>query len=211
MALQNLYPKWFFSGVIEDRRAEPLERWRRVAWLGLGYLAVSVVMRMAFWHAGYRFFTSARERIAFQLRAQFFRHVNHLCLRFHGQHSSGELFSYLFGTPLANVMQFFQHVSVFVPGAAVTVVWTLAALTIWDPVTRAFLTFTSVWLVQVALEKNLGSRTAIFVAHRLATVRHCDRILVVDAGRVVEDGTYEVLLGRGGLFEQLVRAQELRA
>ena len=68
-------------------------------------------MRMGLWHAGSRFFTWARERIAFTMRAQFFRHVNDLCLRFHGQHSSGELFSYLFGTPLANLMTFFQHVS----------------------------------------------------------------------------------------------------
>jgi ABC-type multidrug transport system fused ATPase/permease subunit len=144
MALQNLYPKWFFSDVIEARGIDMHERWRRVAWLGLGYLAVSLVMRMGFWHTGYRFFTWARERIAFNLRAQFFRHVNHLCLRFHGQHSSGELFSYLFGTPLANVMQFFQHASVFVPGSAVTVLWTLVVLWVWDPVIGGLLTLTSV-------------------------------------------------------------------
>ncbi|HZU84953.1 MAG TPA: ABC transporter ATP-binding protein [Polyangiaceae bacterium] len=155
MALQNLYPKWFFSNVIEARDIDMRERWRRVAWLGLGYLAVSVVMRMGFWHTGYRFFTWARERIAFNLRAQFFRHVNHLCLRFHGQHSSGELFSYLFGTPLANVLQFFQHVSVFVPGAAVTVLWTLAVLWVWDPVTGGFLTFTSACSVLLMIHSRL--------------------------------------------------------
>jgi ABC-type multidrug transport system fused ATPase/permease subunit len=143
MALQNLYPKWFFSNVIEAREIDASERWRRVAWLALGYLAVSVVMRMGFWHLGYRFFTWARERIAFNLRAQFFRHVNLLCLRFHGQHPSGELFSYLFGTPLANVMLFFQHASVFGPGSVVTVLWTLTVLWIWDPVIGGLLTFTS--------------------------------------------------------------------
>jgi ABC-type multidrug transport system fused ATPase/permease subunit len=143
MALQNLYPKWFFSEVIEAHDITAAERWRRVAWLGVGYLAVSVVMRMALWHAGYRLFTWARERIVFSLRAQFFRHVNDLCLRFHDQHSSGELFSYLFGTPLASLMQFFQHVAVFVPGSAVTVAWTLGVLWIWDPWIGALLTFTS--------------------------------------------------------------------
>jgi ABC-type multidrug transport system fused ATPase/permease subunit len=143
MALQNLYPKWFFSNVIEARDIASSERWRRVAWLAVGYLAVSVVMRMGFWHLGYRFFTWARERIAFNLRAQFFRHVNLLCLRFHGQHPSGELFSYLFGTPLANVMLFFQHASVFGPGSVVTVLWTLTVLWTWDPVIGGLLTFTS--------------------------------------------------------------------
>lgn len=144
MALQNLYPKWFFSEVIDAKGIDATERWRRVAWLGAGYLAVSVVMRMGFWHLGYRFFTWARERIVFGLRAQFFRHVNHLCLRFHDRHSSGELFSYLFGTPLASLMQFFQHTSVLVPGSAVTVVWTLGVLWFWDPAVGGLLTFTSI-------------------------------------------------------------------
>jgi ABC-type multidrug transport system fused ATPase/permease subunit len=143
MALQNLFPKWFFSDVIEARGIDATERWWRVVRLGVLYLAVSVFMRMGLWHAGYRFFTWARERIAFTLRAQFFRHVNHLCLRFHGQHPSGELFSYLFGTPLSNVMQFFQHASVFGPGSVVTVVWTLSVLWFWDPVIGGLLTFTS--------------------------------------------------------------------
>jgi ABC-type multidrug transport system fused ATPase/permease subunit len=143
MALQNLFPKWFFSDVIEAHGIDTVERWRRVARLSLLYLAVSVFMRMGLWHAGYRFFTWARERIAFTLRAQFFRHVNDLCLRFHGQHPSGELFSYLFGTPLANLMTFFQHTSVFGPGSVVTVVWTLGVLWVWDPMVGGLLTFTS--------------------------------------------------------------------
>lgn len=143
MALQNVYPKWFFSDVIEPKDLDPATRWRRVAVLAIGYLAVSVVMRMGFWHVGYRLFTWARERIVFGLRAKFFRHVNHMCLRFHGEHSSGELFSYLFGTPLASLMQFFQHTSVLVPGAAVSVLWTLVLLCRWDPYIGAMLTLTS--------------------------------------------------------------------
>ncbi|HXX67263.1 MAG TPA: ABC transporter ATP-binding protein [Polyangiaceae bacterium] len=143
MALQNLYPKWFFAQVIEPQGLGLGERWRRVAMLAVGYLAVSVVMRMGFWHVGYRFFTWARERIVFGLRSKFFRHVNHMCLRFHGEHSSGELFSYLFGTPLASLMQFFQHVSVLVPGSAVTVLWTLGVLWFWDPFIGALLILTS--------------------------------------------------------------------
>ncbi len=155
MALQNLYPKWFFSEVIDAGPISIAERWRRVAWLAVGYLAVSVVMRMAFWHGGYRFFTWARERIVFNLREQFFGHVNHLCLRFHGEHSSGELFSYLFGTPLANVMQFFQHTSLFVLGAIVTIIWTLVTMWIWDPVIGCLLTFTSLCSVLVMLHSRL--------------------------------------------------------
>ncbi len=51
--------------------------------------------------------------------------------------------------------------------------------------------------------------TRIVVAHRLSTVRHCDRILVVDDGHIVEEGTYEELIERGGLFAELVKRQRL--
>ena len=51
--------------------------------------------------------------------------------------------------------------------------------------------------------------TRIVVAHRLSTVRHCDRILVVDEGRIAEEGTYEELLEKGGIFSELVERQRL--
>ncbi|MBQ9042513.1 MAG: ATP-binding cassette domain-containing protein [Eggerthellaceae bacterium] len=51
--------------------------------------------------------------------------------------------------------------------------------------------------------------TRIVVAHRLSTVRHCDRILVIDGGRVAEEGTYEELIAREGAFAELVARQLL--
>ncbi len=51
--------------------------------------------------------------------------------------------------------------------------------------------------------------TRIVVAHRLSTVRHCDRILVLDQGHVAEEGSYEELLAKDGLFSELVRRQRL--
>ena len=51
--------------------------------------------------------------------------------------------------------------------------------------------------------------TRLVVAHRLSTVRHCDRILVVDGGAIVEEGTYEELLSKGGIFAGLVERQRL--
>ena len=132
MTLQNVYPKWLFSEVLEPKGLDAAERWWRLVKLVIGYLAVSIFLRMILWHCGYRIFTSARERIIFSLRARFFRHVNHLCLRFHGQHHSGELFSYLFGTPLANVMQFFQQTSMLTPGAVIVIISTLGLFWKWD-------------------------------------------------------------------------------
>lgn len=51
--------------------------------------------------------------------------------------------------------------------------------------------------------------TRLVVAHRLSTVRHCDRILVVDGGHIAEEGTYEDLIARRGLFAELVARQRL--
>ncbi len=51
--------------------------------------------------------------------------------------------------------------------------------------------------------------TRIVVAHRLSTIKNCDRILYLDEGRIVEDGTYDELIEQGGLFAELVERQRL--
>ena len=51
--------------------------------------------------------------------------------------------------------------------------------------------------------------TRVVVAHRLSTVKHCDRILVVDGGRIAEEGTYDELIAKNGLFAELVSRQRL--
>jgi len=62
-------------------------------------------------------------------------------------------------------------------------------------------------LVQDALDRLMADRTTIVIAHRLATVRAADRIVVMDAGRSVEEGTHTSLSARGGLYARLARLQ----
>jgi len=64
-------------------------------------------------------------------------------------------------------------------------------------------------MIQLATERITEGRTSIIIAHRLATVQKADRIIVLDQGRVVEEGTHEELLKQKGAYNELYKAQFL--
>ena len=64
--------------------------------------------------------------------------------------------------------------------------------------------------VQHALKAALTGRTSLVIAHRLSTVREADQILVVDDGRIVEQGDHDELLAQGGLYAELYQTQFAR-
>jgi ATP-binding cassette, subfamily B, bacterial len=81
-----------------------------------------------------------------------------------------------------------------------------APLLLLDEATSA-LDAESETLVQQALRQLMLNRTSIVIAHRLATVQNCDRILVLDHGRIVEEGTHASLASAGGLYARLAKLQ----
>ena len=62
-------------------------------------------------------------------------------------------------------------------------------------------------LITEAIERIMKGRTSLVIAHRLNTIRHADRIIVLDAGKIVEEGTHEKLLDNNGLYTKLYEAQ----
>ena len=81
-----------------------------------------------------------------------------------------------------------------------------APLLLLDEATSA-LDAESETLVQTAVEELMRHRTTLVIAHRLATVLSCDRIMVMDQGRIVEQGTHAELVAVGGLYARLARLQ----
>ena len=61
--------------------------------------------------------------------------------------------------------------------------------------------------IQAALDRLMAGRTSFVIAHRLSTIRAADKILVLDAGNLVEQGTHDELLARQGLYYELYTSQ----
>jgi ATP-binding cassette subfamily B protein len=66
-------------------------------------------------------------------------------------------------------------------------------------------------LVQAALKEALTGRTSIVIAHRLSTIIHADQILVIDKGEIIERGTHEELVAKGGIYFDLYERQNLQS
>jgi subfamily B ATP-binding cassette protein HlyB/CyaB len=77
---------------------------------------------------------------------------------------------------------------------------------IFDEATSA-LDYESEQIIQKNMKQIVQGRTVLIVAHRLSAVRHCDRIITIEKGRLVEDGTHEELMKTNGRYASLWKIQ----
>lgn len=103
------------------------------------YIFNVLVVRMGIFYLGARIFARSSEEMISWLRSRFFSHINYLCLRFHTRKSSGELFSYLFGSPLQSIIQFLNFVTNTVPYSLFTLLSTVALVASWNLIMTAIL------------------------------------------------------------------------
>jgi ABC-type multidrug transport system fused ATPase/permease subunit len=131
VALQPLVIKFIVDDGINRPHSAPSEkiRWALI-FVGL-YILLSY-FRIYVWMAGYRILVKVLESFLFTLRSRFFRHVQGLCFRFHDQVSSGELYNYIMGSPIASVRNFLQQFAQNVPYQLVSWIVAFCTLAVFD-------------------------------------------------------------------------------
>ncbi|MBS0659332.1 MAG: ABC transporter ATP-binding protein [Verrucomicrobia bacterium] len=132
IAVQTVTPKYLVDAVLLPPDLSPGERALRLALVIGAWLVAALGLRMLAWYASFRLFTKLREAAVRDLRSRCFRHIQHLCLRFHGQTSSGEMFAYVLGTPIASVSGFAHHVFINPPNAAAAFLLSSLWIFWWD-------------------------------------------------------------------------------
>ena len=133
IAVQTIAPAYLMDHVLSDKnRLTSVARYERLGLMILLYLFTAVFMRMYAWYGSYKIFTRVRENIILEMRSRFFRHINGLCLRFHGRHSSGELFTYVMGSPLTEISGFCHSLAMNAPNGISLFVCAVVMLGMWD-------------------------------------------------------------------------------
>lgn len=130
---QNAVPKILTDSVLLGDLSASAKVKGTVLLMGV-YLFVSLIGRMLCWHFSMRLFAYANTRALVRIRTDFFQHVNLLCLRFHEQKPSGELLSYLFGSPLGGLQQFLFQFFLIVPFVIFSLLSTLVLVFSWNPI-----------------------------------------------------------------------------
>lgn len=156
VALAPLVIKYVIDDAIQNDALPPDMKLKKAAFYCIAYLLICAVRILA-WAVGYHNLLVAIEGFMFRIRSDFFRHIQTLCMRFFDRTSSGELFNYIMGSPIANLKNFLSQFAMSVPYQSVALVISLIAMLSYD----WLLTFVMLGIVIISAAFNYFSRKRI--------------------------------------------------
>ena len=156
LAIKPILIKYIIDDGITNTALSEIDRLKTAVFYCVLYISVHV-MQMCIWGVGYRNMLLGIEGFLFKIRSLFFEHIQTLCMRFHDKNSSGELFNYLFGTPMANLKNFLNQFSMQVPTQMISMVISVAAMLTYD----WLLTAVMIAALSIAMLLNYHSRKKI--------------------------------------------------
>jgi len=174
VAAQPLIIKFIVDNGINRPNADIKEK-VHYALLFIGVYLLSSILRVSWWALGYKRLVESVEGFIFAIRARLFRHVQHLCFRFHDEISSGELYNYLMGSPINSIKGFSHQIVMTLPYQIVCWVVSVVALAYMDWLMLLVILFT----VIVACLANQRSRAIVREMSEtfMATESHASRYI----------------------------------
>ncbi len=148
--------KYILDDAIQNAALSDAMRLRQTAIYCAVYVGLAVI-QISSWAVGYRNLLVALEGFLFNIRSAFFRHIQTLCMRFYDKTSSGELFNYIMGSPIANLKNFLYQFAMYVPIQSVSLVVSLVAMLSYD----WLLTLVMVLIISASCAFNFFSRKRI--------------------------------------------------
>ncbi len=158
VAFQTILVKYIIDDGIANAALNSAEKLYTVAFFCFLYAGLHGV-RLLFWGIGYKNTLKGLEGFLFNIRSKFFSHIQNLCMRFYDTTSSGELFNYIMGSPMANLKTFLQQFTLNIPYQIVALAISVGALLTYD------------WLLTIVTLLILLSTVAINMASRNKILR----------------------------------------
>lgn len=148
--------KYIVDDGIQNMALDPSMR-LKVSAIYCGIYVLVCIFRMIMWAIAYHNVLNGLEGFLLKIRSEFFGHIQTLCMRFYDNTSSGELFNYIMGSPIANLKNFLQQFALNVPYQTVALLISLSAMLSYD----WLLTVVLLVIVTIAITLNYFSRKKI--------------------------------------------------
>lgn len=156
VAAKPILVKFIIDDGITNTNLSDIDKMTTVAFFCLILITVHF-LQMILWGVAYHNLLKGLEEFMLKMRSKFFSHVKALCMRFHDKNSSGELFNYIFGTPMTNLKTFLNQFAISVPYRLVSMGISMTAMFTYD----WLLTLVMVVSLSVAAFLNYRSRKKI--------------------------------------------------